>query len=95
MVGPIWFLVLLCVLMSRFLMYLAEVEVLAAWDLVLVSCECESMVEISRCGGEFCVVLAVVLGSVVLLVVARKLVSLVIMSLVVVEVCVELGMCGV
>ena len=46
------------------------------------------MVEISRCGEEFCVVLMVLLGSVLLLVVARKLVSLEIMSLVVVELCV-------
>ena len=42
------------------------------------------MVKISRCGGEVCVVLAV------LLVVARILVSLVIMFLVVVELCVNL-----
>ena len=48
------------------------------------------MVEISRCGGEFCVVLAVVLGSVLLLVVARRLVSPVIMCLVVVDLCVRL-----
>ena len=49
---------------------------------------CESMVEISRCGEDFFVVLMVLLGSVLLLVVAHKLVSLVIMSLVVVELCV-------
>ena len=46
------------------------------------------MVEISRCGGEVCVVLAVLLGSVLLLVVARKLLSLEIVSLVVVKLCV-------
>ena len=85
-------LMLSCVLMSRFFMYLAEVEVLAAWDLVLVSRECESMVEISCCGGEFCVVLAVLLGSVLVLVVVRELVSPVIMSLVVVELCMGLWM---
>ena len=50
------------------------------------------MVEISRCGGEICVVLAVLLGSVLLLVVARKLVSLEIMYLVVVELCMGLWM---
>ena len=79
-----------CVSVSRFFMYLAEVEVLAAWDLVLVSLECNSKVDNSRCGGEFCELLAVVLGSVVLLIVARRLVSPVVMCLVVVELCVRL-----
>ena len=52
----------------------------------------DSMVEISRCGGEICVVLAVVLDSVLVLVVVRELMSPVIMSLVVVELCMGLWM---
>ena len=55
----------------------------------------DSVMEISRCEGEFCVVLAVLLVSVILLVVVRRLVSPVVMSLVVVELCVGLGMSGV
>ena len=60
-----------------------------------MSLECKSMVEISRWRGKFFVVLAIVLGSVVLLVVALSLVSPMVMCLVVVELCVRLGMSGV
>ena len=49
---------------------------------------CESVVSISRCGEKVRVLLAVLLGSVLFLVVARVLVSLVSVSLVVIELCV-------
>ena len=52
--------------------------------LPLIYLWCESMEEISLCEGEI-FILAVLLGSVLVLVGARELVSLVVMSLVVVE----------
>ena len=48
---------------------------------------CGALEEISLCEGEICI-LAVLLGSVLVLFGARELVSLVVMSLVVVELCV-------